>query len=218
MDQTVLYDLSYGVYVAGSLDGTRPVGCVANTAFQVTAEPMTVGVSLNKLNYTEDCVRKSGYFTLSVLSENTPQEVIGRFGFQSSKEVDKFDGLRYQKVGADGFPVLDEKVCSWILCRVIREVDVLTHTVFIGEVVDLGRLEKEPPMTYAYYHKVKNGKTAKNAPTYIAEPDAPAAVEKRYVCGICGYVYEGTAAEFEALPADWKCPVCGMGKDKFKLK
>ena len=77
MDQTVLYDLSYGVYVAGSLDGTRPVGCVANTAFQVTAEPMTVGVSLNKLNYTEDCVRKSGYFTLSVLSENTPQEVIG---------------------------------------------------------------------------------------------------------------------------------------------
>ncbi|MEE0094818.1 MAG: NADH peroxidase, partial [Oscillospiraceae bacterium] len=33
----------------------------------------------------------------------------------------------------------------------------------------------------------------------------------KYVCTVCGYVYEG-----ESLPADFKCPLCGVGADKFK--
>ena len=33
----------------------------------------------------------------------------------------------------------------------------------------------------------------------------------KYVCTVCGYVYEG-----ETLPADFKCPLCGVGADKFK--
>ncbi len=48
---------------------------------------------------------------------------------------------------------------------------------------------------------------------------------KKYVCDVCGYVYDpakgdpdngfqpGTA--FEDLPADWVCPECGAGKDEF---
>ena len=34
---------------------------------------------------------------------------------------------------------------------------------------------------------------------------------KKFVCTVCGYVYEG-----ESLPADFKCPLCGVGADKFK--
>ena len=33
----------------------------------------------------------------------------------------------------------------------------------------------------------------------------------KWVCQVCGYVYEG-----DELPADFKCPVCGQGADKFK--
>lgn len=217
MDHTVLYDLSYGVYAAGSLDGQRPVGCIANTAFQITSEPATLAVSLNKLNYTEDCVRRSGYFTLSILSEDTPQEVIATFGFQSSKDTDKFAKVASRRVG-DGFPVVAEKAVSYLLCKVVREVDIHTHTLFIGEVVDAGRLEGGTPMTYAYYHKVKKGTTAKNAPTYVPEGEESAPTQQHYVCRICGYVYPGTAQEFEALPEDWRCPVCMQGKDQFRLK
>ena len=48
---------------------------------------------------------------------------------------------------------------------------------------------------------------------------------KKYVCGVCGYVYDpakgdkdggvvpGTA--FEKLPDDWVCPVCGAAKSEF---
>jgi rubredoxin len=40
----------------------------------------------------------------------------------------------------------------------------------------------------------------------------------KYVCTICGYVYDDEKEEikFEDLPEDWTCPICGVGKDKFK--
>ena len=34
---------------------------------------------------------------------------------------------------------------------------------------------------------------------------------KKYVCTVCGYVYEG-----EALPEDYECPLCGVGPDQFE--
>ena len=42
---------------------------------------------------------------------------------------------------------------------------------------------------------------------------------KKYVCKICGYVYdpaENNNVPFEELPDDWTCPVCGVGKDQFE--
>ncbi len=42
---------------------------------------------------------------------------------------------------------------------------------------------------------------------------------KQYVCSVCGYVHdEATAGKWENLPCDWKCPICGAGKDAFKVK
>lgn len=217
MDMTALFDLSYGVYVVGSVDGSRPVGCLANAAMQITAEPMTLAVSLNKKNYTEDAVRQSGYFTLSILSEDVSSDTIGKFGFQSSKDINKFEEVDWQKVGDAGVPVLNKNSCAWILCRVIKEVDVLTHTIFIGEIVDMEKQNPEKPMTYDYYHKVKKGKTSDKAPTYVA--DAPAEENGgKYVCSICGYVFEGTDEEFAALPDDWVCPLCKQPKSKFEKR
>ena len=42
---------------------------------------------------------------------------------------------------------------------------------------------------------------------------------KQYVCTICGYIFdEGTGGKWEDLPGNWKCPICGAGKDAFRLK
>lgn len=218
MDTTALFDLSYGVYLVGALDGRRPVGCVANAAMQITSEPMTLAVSLNKKNFTEDAVRRSGYFTLTILSEDSTQDTIGRFGFRSSAEMNKYEDADWMRVGEAGMPVLKDASCSWILCRVIQEIEVMTHTIFIGEIVDAGKLDGKKPMTYAYYHQVKKGKTAKNAPTYLEETPAPEGEKSQYVCQICGYVFEGTEEEFAALPEDWVCPLCKMPKSKFEKK
>ncbi len=34
---------------------------------------------------------------------------------------------------------------------------------------------------------------------------------KKFVCTVCGYVYEG-----EELPEDYECPLCGLGADVFE--
>ena len=42
---------------------------------------------------------------------------------------------------------------------------------------------------------------------------------KKYVCKICGYVYDpenNNGVAFEDLPDDWTCPMCGVGKDQFE--
>lgn len=216
MNPKALFDMSYGVYFAAALDGDKKVGCAANTAFQVTASPIRLGVSINKDNYTEDCIRRCGYFTLSIASEFTAMETIGRFGFYSSRDIDKYDGTKYITT-QDGYPIIDDNTCSWVLCKVGQEIDCGTHTIFIGEMTEGEKLRDLPPMTYAHYHKVKGGTTAKNAPTYIEEaPDTKA--DAPYVCSVCGYKYPGTAEEFESLPDDWKCPVCGVDKPHFVQK
>lgn len=213
MDKTAFYNLSYGVYLCTSWDEGRPVGCVANSAMQITSSPATLAVSLNHDNYTNKCVRDTGRFAVAVLGEHADPKLIGRFGFSSSKDTDKFAETPYAVRGK--MPVPDDCVC-WFSCKVIDTMETATHTVFLGEVLDCEVLKKDAPMTYAYYHKVLKGKTAANAPTY--QPDQPAAEEcGKYVCKICKYEYDG-ATPFEALPDDWVCPICGAPKSQFEKK
>ena len=94
----------------------------------------------------------------------------GGFGFKSGREVDKFDGVNY-KTGTTGAPIVTDNSVAWYEAKVKNEVDVGTHTIFIGEVVDADVLSEEPPMTYAHYHEVKRGTTPKTAPSYIKKED-----------------------------------------------
>lgn len=212
MNKTAFYNLSYGVYLCTSWDEGRPVGCVANSAMQITAEPATLAVSLNHGNYTNRCVSDTGYFSVCVLAEDCDPKLIGKFGFFSSSEKDKFADFSWQVRGK--LPVPDGAMC-WFSCRVIDKMETATHTVFLGEVMDADVLKAGTPMTYAYYHKVLKGKTAAKAPTYIA-PEAGQTAAK-YVCKICGYVYDGKVP-FEELPDDWLCPVCGAPKSQFEKR
>lgn len=212
MNKTAFYNLSYGVYLCTSWDEGRPVGCVANSAMQITAEPATLAVSLNHGNYTNRCVSDTGYFSVCVLAEDCDPKLIGKFGFFSSREKDKFADFSWQVRGK--LPVPDGAMC-WFSCRVIDKMETATHTVFLGEVMDADVLKAGTPMTYAYYHKVLKGKTAAKAPTYIA-PEAGQTAAK-YVCKICGYVYDGKVL-FEELPDDWLCPVCGAPKSQFEKR
>ena len=169
MNKKVFRNLSYGVYVVSTLDGTRPTGCTANSVMQITSEPASIAISINHDNYTNGCIARTGTFAVSILSEDSDPGLIGTFGFQSGKDVDKFDGTAHTI--RDGMPVLDD-CCGYIVCRVIDKMETSTHTVFLGEVTDGDVLETAPAMTYAYYHNVIKGKSPKNAPTYLPEEEA----------------------------------------------
>lgn len=208
MNKKAFYHLSYGVYLCTSWDEGRPVGCVANSAMQITSSPATLAVSLNHDNYTNKCVGDTGYFSVCVLAEDCDPKLIGKFGFFTSGEKDKFADFPWKVRGK--LPVPDGALC-WFACKVIDKMETSTHTVFLGEVMDADILAEGTPMTYAYYHKVLKGKTAANAPTYQAEEKNGG----RYVCRICKYEYSGDVP-FEQLPDDWVCPVCGAPKSRFE--
>lgn len=210
MNKKAFYDFSYGVYLCTSWDEGRPVGCVANSSMQITSSPATIAVSLNHDNYTNKCVAATGYFAVCILAEDCDPQLIGKFGFSSSKDTDKFADFPWKVRGK--LPVPDG-VKAYITCKVVDKMETSTHTVFLGEVIDADVLKEGMPMTYAYYHKVLKGKTAPKAPTYQAE-EKPTG---KYVCKICGYVYDG-AIPFEELPDTWTCPVCGAPKSQFEKR
>lgn len=225
MDKTALYRLSYGIYVICSRDDTRFNGQIANTVFQVTSDPPKVAVCINTQNLTHGYIKKSGVFTASVISRSAPMPFIGNFGFKSGRDVNKFEKIQY-RLGETGVPIVLDHAIAYIEAEVVNQLDCGTHTIFVGRVLDCGVLkEYEEPMTYAYYQEVKRGKAPKSAPTY-QEPPKKAEKMDRYICSVCGYIYDPEKGDpetgikpgtrFEDLPADWTCPVCGADKSKFE--
>jgi len=86
MDPNVLHNISYGMYIVSSNKGDLLNGQIANTVFQVTNEPITIAVSINKQNLTHEFIEASSCFSVSVLAEDTPLKFIGKFGFRSGRK------------------------------------------------------------------------------------------------------------------------------------
>lgn len=166
MEPETFHKLSYGMYIVSSKKDKRFNGQIANTVFQITSKPPTIAVSINKDNLTHDFILESKLFSVSILSIETPMKFIGRFGFKSGREIDKFENIDY-KIGTTGTPIVLENSIGYLEAEVINTRDEGTHVVFVGKVVDAQILKDGKPMTYAYYREIKGGKAPKAAPTYI---------------------------------------------------
>lgn len=218
IDQTALRSLSYGLYIVSAQDGDRCAGCVVNTFQQVTSSPLQVSVALNKENVTTDVILDSGRFTVSCLSQEATMELIGTFGFHCSADTDKFSACKTD-TDAAGVPYVAEQCVARFSVRVVQAVNLGTHMLYIGEVEEAEKLCTSDPMTYAYYHLVKGGKTPPKASSYL--PDAPddssvaASGQSKpkvgWRCKVCGHI-----EYVDELPDDFVCPVCGVGKEMFE--
>ena len=223
MDPKALYNISYGLYLITSKKGEQINGQTANALIQVTAEPPAIAIGLNKKNLTNEFIKESKVFAVSILSQDTPLNLIGQFGFKSGRDTNKFDQVNY-KLGKTKAPIVLDNTLAYLEVKVTQEMDVGTHTIFVGEVVESEALKDGEPMTYAYYHQVKGGTTPKTAPTYRKEEKKPAVA--KYECTICGYTYDQEKGDpdgdiapgtpFEDIPDSWTCPVCGASKDQFE--
>jgi ferric-chelate reductase [NAD(P)H] len=163
-----LSKIGYGMYIVGSHKDDKINGQVANTVFQITSEPPTVAVSINKKNLSWEYIHESKAFSATVLLQDTPLSFIGKFGFRSGRDINKFEGINY-KIGSTGSPIVLDNASSYIEARVLQEVDAGTHTIFIGQVVESELLDEKPCLTYEYYQQIKHGTTPKTAPSYIAK-------------------------------------------------
>jgi flavin reductase (DIM6/NTAB) family NADH-FMN oxidoreductase RutF/rubredoxin len=225
MDLKALYKIGYGLYVVTSVKGEKLNGQIANTVFQITSEPPTVAVSINKSNLTWEFIKESRVFAVSVLCQDTPLDFIGRFGFKSGRDTNKLEGIDY-KIGQTKAPIVIDNAVSYLEVEVVNEMDMGTHTVFAGRVVNAEVLTDEPCMTYEYYHQIKRGVTPKTAPSYVEEKKSEAPESGKYRCTVCGWIYDPEIGDpdggiapgtpFDEIPDDWVCPVCGAAKSAFE--
>lgn len=193
MDNKTMYKLTYGLFVLTSCYDGKDSGCIINTAGQVTSEPNRISIAVNKANFTHDLVKKSGKFNISILSEEASFDIFKHFGFQSGRDVDKFEGYKDCERSANNLYYVTAGTNGYISATVEQEIDLGSHTMFIALVDDMEVLSSVPSATYSYYQS-----------SIKPKPEKPATGGKTvWRCTICGYIYEG-----EELPADFVCPLC----------
>ena len=197
---SLLFKITYGLYVLSAKEGKKSNACVINTVMQQTAVPETISVTINKDNYTHDLVKKSGVCAVSVLDTSTTFALIQNFGMQSGRDgIDKFEEYKTLDTKS-GIKVLDDYSLGYMELKVLSECDMGTHTMFICEISEsvTSDINKNQPLTYAYYH------------AYVKpQPQAKQGVEM-WVCKVCGYMHEGEPAD------DYICPLCKHGKADFE--
>ena len=189
VDNTALFNIGYGLYVVTSNDGTKDNGFVCNTVCQVTNTPNRVAVTLNKQNYSHDTIKATGKMNVNCLSTEAPFKVFEVFGFQSGRNVNKFEGCTPLRT-ENGLVCLPKYVNAVISLEVEQYIDLDTHGMFISAVTEAQNLSKVETMTYTYYQS-------------NVKPKPQPAKKKGWVCKICGYVYEG-----DPIPSDFICPLC----------
>ena len=211
MDLTALFKFSYGLYVVGVSNGGKLGGCIVDALVQASSnEPPTLILCSIKGNRTNELIKDEGTFSISVLPSNVDPFLVANFGFQSSRNADKWANAPHSVV--DGLPQLDG-AASYVRCRVKDSVELATHTAFFCEVTDAVNGEGDPLVFGDYQKNMK--KSAYAAFEKFKSEGAPPARRDRWQCVVCGHIYEGETP-FEKLPDDWVCPICGVGKDKFE--
>ena len=196
-DLSALFKIGYGLYVVTSNDGRKDNGLIVNTVTQVTNTPNRIAVVINKDNYSHHVIKQTGKMNVNCLSVDAPFSVFERFGFQSGRNVDKFEGETPLR-SDNGLAFLPRYINAFMSLAVEQYVDLGTHGMFICSIAEARVISNADTMTYTYYQE-------------NVKPKPQTEGKKGYVCKICGYVYEG-----EELPEDFICPLCKHGAADFE--
>lgn len=168
MEKSALSRFQSGLYVVSACADGEVGACIVNTGMQLTSSPLQVEVVVNKQNHTEGVIERAGHFALSVVTEGANMLYVGRFGFRTSADYDKFDGIPCEWTTL-GDPYTPLNSACILACEVTRKIDVGTHVIFVSTVKDARNLSDERPMTYDYYHTILKGKTPPQASSFVGE-------------------------------------------------
>lgn len=189
--------ITQGVYALTTKGG----GCIVDAVSLVSAgDNPLIAVAVMKSNYTNELMHQNDTFALSVLGLDVDPEIIKTFGLNSMRDIDKFAVTKTNE--ELDLKIIDDSL-GYMICEKVDTIENETHTLFIGKLIEADIYKDGEAMSYGYYQehkdellkvKTEKGKTA-------------------WVCMMCGYVYYG-----ETLPDDFKCPMCGVGKEYFERR
>lgn len=190
MNTNALFKIEYGLYVLTAKLDDKDNGCIINTLMQLTSDPLQIAISVNKSNYTCEMIQKTKNFNLSVVSDDANFELFKRFGYQSGKDINKFDGFLNVKRSQNGILYITQNTNAYMSATVKQELDLKSHVLFVAQLDDCELLADKSTVTYDFYQK-------------NIKPKPETVKTKGWRCKICNYIYEG-----ENLPSDFICPIC----------
>ncbi|MCL2577563.1 MAG: flavin reductase [Defluviitaleaceae bacterium] len=196
--QEALFKPTYGLYVLSAKENGKDNACIIDSFMQVTnISPILCVITVIKQTLTHDMIFNTKKFNLSVLTKDASYEFYNRFGHQSGRNVNKFDG--YEGIilrSVNGLIYLVDNANAYLSFEVKETVDFETHTMFTAELTDCAVLNDKESVSYTYYQQ------------HIKPPKPQ--TRMGYRCKICEFLYEG-----DVLPESFLCPICKHGIKDF---
>jgi flavin reductase (DIM6/NTAB) family NADH-FMN oxidoreductase RutF len=134
----LLRTLTSPVVAVTSRRGEKKNGMISDAALRASIVPEVprAAVFIHKFNYSHEMIFESGRFALHILHKG--QLDLGhRLGFFSGRDRDKLADVAH-RIGVTGCPVLED-CYAWFECQVANVMDTGSSTLFLGDVVALGR-------------------------------------------------------------------------------
>jgi flavin reductase (DIM6/NTAB) family NADH-FMN oxidoreductase RutF len=152
--RAVMGNFATGVTIVTTTHDGEVRGMTANSVTSVSLEPLSVLVCVNREALTYKVLEAGQVFCVNILSNE--QEALSRACARPDTPEARLDGVPYH-LGETGSPILDGAL-AYLDCRVSASFEFGTHTIYVGEPVDLGSVGAEPLLFY-------RGKYAALAPT-----------------------------------------------------
>ncbi|MFC5731595.1 MULTISPECIES: flavin reductase family protein [Nocardioides] len=131
-----------GVTVVTAMDGDSPRGLAVNAYSNISLDPPTVMICVQRTSSTHDCLYATDHLAINILS--TEQlDVVNTF---AGKAPDKFAGLNWTP-GPNGSPMI-ERSSAQMEVEIRERLQANTHTVFICRVRHAA-VSDRAPMVYA---------------------------------------------------------------------
>ena len=136
----VTWKIPNALALIGSASGDEWNGMTASWVTQLSMEPVLIGVGIDNKAVTHRLIAESGAFTVNLWSPEDTR-VFVKFSKPATREGNTLNE-RPVRTGRTGAPIFEEAI-AWMDCEVRHSIDLGTHTLFIGEVVDAWAGEEE---------------------------------------------------------------------------
>lgn len=136
----VTFKIPNALALIGSASGEDWNGMTASWITQLSMDPVLIGVGVDNNAVTHRLISEGGSFTVNLWPADDTK-VFVKFSKPAERDGNTLNG-RPVRIGTTGAPVFEEAI-AWIDCEVRQSIDLGTHTLFVGEIVDAGIDEEE---------------------------------------------------------------------------
>jgi flavin reductase (DIM6/NTAB) family NADH-FMN oxidoreductase RutF len=142
-----MWAMPHGLYLLGSRSGDRRNLMTTTWVTQVSHDPKLVGASVERDALTHELIANGRCFTVSLL-DRTDRAVVRHFVRPAvfDDQAETLSGMHFFDAQVSGAPIPDVAV-GWLDCSLERSVELGSHTLFIGQVVDASVRDDQAGLT-----------------------------------------------------------------------